>query len=97
MWDEIKVSIPPETSIDPLLKGIYEATVKITESDAKMAEAEWKGIGTVRMCPPLPIRSTMARCCWRCCSRSFLTRPAPIGGVRSQRASQACYADRASG
>jgi small-conductance mechanosensitive channel len=41
MWDEIKVSVPPGTSIHPLLKGIYEATVKTTEEDAKMAQAEW--------------------------------------------------------
>jgi len=44
MWDEIKVSVPPGTSIHPLLKGIYEATVKITEADAKMAEMEWKRV-----------------------------------------------------
>jgi small-conductance mechanosensitive channel len=44
MWDEIKVSVPPGTSIHPLLKGIYEATAKITEADAKMAEAEWKRV-----------------------------------------------------
>jgi len=44
MWDEIKVSIPPGTGIDPLIKGIYEATVKTTEADAKMAEAEWKRV-----------------------------------------------------
>jgi small-conductance mechanosensitive channel len=44
MWDEIKVSIPPGTNIHPLLKGIYEATVKTTEADAKMAEAEWKRV-----------------------------------------------------
>jgi len=44
MWDEIKVSVPPGTSIHPLLEGIYEATVKITEADAKMAEAEWKRV-----------------------------------------------------
>jgi small-conductance mechanosensitive channel len=44
MWDEIKVSIPPGTDIHPLLKGIYEATVKTTEADAKMAEMEWKRV-----------------------------------------------------
>jgi small-conductance mechanosensitive channel len=44
MWDEIKVSVPPGTSIHPLLKAIYEATVKTTEADAKMAEAEWKRV-----------------------------------------------------
>src|SRR3954454_15349 len=44
MWDEIKVSVPPGTSIHPLLKGIYEATVKTTEADAKMAEGEWKRV-----------------------------------------------------
>jgi len=44
MWDEIKVSVPPGTSIHPLVKGIYEATVKTTEADAKMAEAEWKRV-----------------------------------------------------
>jgi small-conductance mechanosensitive channel len=44
MWDEIKVSIPPGSDIHPLLKGIYEATVKTTEADAKMAEMEWKRV-----------------------------------------------------
>jgi small-conductance mechanosensitive channel len=44
MWDEIKVSVPPGTGIHPLIKGIYEATVKATEADAKMAEAEWKRV-----------------------------------------------------
>ncbi|MEY2414479.1 MAG: hypothetical protein QOD84_3085 [Acidobacteriaceae bacterium] len=44
MWDEIKVSVPPGTDVHPLIKGIYEATVKTTEADAKMAEAEWKRV-----------------------------------------------------
>jgi hypothetical protein len=44
MWDEIKVSIPPGAGIHPLIKGIYDATVKTTEADAKMAEAEWKRV-----------------------------------------------------
>ena len=44
MWDEIKVSVPPGTNFHPLLKGIYEATVKITEADAQMAETEWKRV-----------------------------------------------------
>ena len=42
MWDEIKVSIPPGAGIHALIQEIYEATVKTTEADAKMAEAEWK-------------------------------------------------------
>jgi small-conductance mechanosensitive channel len=44
MWDEIRVSVPPGTSIHPLLKGIYDATIKTTEADAKMAESEWKRV-----------------------------------------------------
>jgi small-conductance mechanosensitive channel len=44
MWDEIKVSIPPGAGIHALIKEIYEATVKTTEADAKMAEAEWKRV-----------------------------------------------------
>jgi small-conductance mechanosensitive channel len=44
MWDEIKVTVPPGTDIHALIKGIYEATVKATEADAKMAEAEWKRV-----------------------------------------------------
>ena len=44
MWDEIKVSVPPGTNIHLLLKGIYQATVKTTEADAKMAESEWKRV-----------------------------------------------------
>ncbi|HZQ69115.1 MAG TPA: mechanosensitive ion channel protein MscS [Terriglobales bacterium] len=44
MWDEIKVSVPPGTNTHSLLKGIYETTIKITEADAKTAEAEWKRV-----------------------------------------------------
>jgi small-conductance mechanosensitive channel len=44
MWDEIKVTVPPGTDIHALIKGIYEATVKATEADAKMAGAEWKRV-----------------------------------------------------
>jgi small-conductance mechanosensitive channel len=44
MWDEIKVTVPSGTDIHALLKGIYDATVKTTEADAKMAEAEWKRV-----------------------------------------------------
>jgi small-conductance mechanosensitive channel len=44
MWDEIKVGVPPGTSIHPLFKGIYEAAINATEADAKMAEAEWKRV-----------------------------------------------------
>src|SRR5437879_13443766 len=44
MWDEIKVNIPQGTSIHPLIEKIYEASVKATEADAKMAEAEWKRV-----------------------------------------------------
>ena len=44
MWDEIKVTVPPGTDTHALIKGIYEATVKTTEADAKMAEAEWKRV-----------------------------------------------------
>ena len=44
MWDEIKISVPPDKSIHPLLKSIYDEAVKITEADAKMAEAEWKRV-----------------------------------------------------
>jgi small-conductance mechanosensitive channel len=44
MWDEIKVSIPPGAQAYPLIEKIREATVKATEADAKMAEAEWKRV-----------------------------------------------------
>jgi len=44
MWDEIKVTVPPGAGVHGLIKGIYEATVKATEADAKMAEAEWKRV-----------------------------------------------------
>jgi len=44
MWDEIRVTIPAGANIHPLIKKIYEAFVKATEADAKMAEAEWKRV-----------------------------------------------------
>jgi small-conductance mechanosensitive channel len=44
MWDEIKVSIPPGEKAYPLIDQIREAAVKATESDAKMAEEEWKRV-----------------------------------------------------
>ena len=44
MWDEIKVNIPSETSVHPLIEKIYEASVQATEADAKMAQEEWKRV-----------------------------------------------------
>ena len=44
MWDEIKVSIPPGEEAYPLIEKIRVATVTATESDAKMAEEEWKRV-----------------------------------------------------
>ena len=44
MWDEIKVSIPPGARSYPLIEKIRAATIKATEADAKMAEAEWKRV-----------------------------------------------------
>jgi small-conductance mechanosensitive channel len=44
MWDEIQLSIPAGTEIHPLIEKIYQFTVKATENDAKMAEAEWKRV-----------------------------------------------------
>ena len=44
MWDEIKVTIPAGAEMHPLIKKIYEALVRATEADAKMAEAEWKRV-----------------------------------------------------
>jgi small-conductance mechanosensitive channel len=44
MWDEIMVSIPPGAQAYPLIEKIREAAVKATESDAKMAEEEWKRV-----------------------------------------------------
>src|SRR5580704_3838985 len=44
MWDEIQVSIPPGAESYPLIDQIREAAVKATESDAKMAEEEWKRV-----------------------------------------------------
>jgi small-conductance mechanosensitive channel len=44
MWDEIKVSIPPGAQSSALIEKIREAAVKATESDATMAEAEWKRV-----------------------------------------------------
>jgi len=44
MWDEIKVSIPPGVDAYPLIEQILEATIKATETDAKMAEEEWKRV-----------------------------------------------------
>jgi small-conductance mechanosensitive channel len=44
MWDEIKLTIPAGAEMHPLIKKIYEALVRATEADAKMAEAEWKRV-----------------------------------------------------
>jgi small-conductance mechanosensitive channel len=44
MWDEIRVSVPSGMDMHTLIKEIYEATVKTTAADAKMAEAEWKRV-----------------------------------------------------
>ena len=44
MWDEIKVTVPAGSEMHALIKKIYEALVRATEADAKMAEAEWKRV-----------------------------------------------------
>lgn len=44
MWDEIKVSIPAGVDAYPLIEQILDATIKATETDAKMAEEEWKRV-----------------------------------------------------
>ncbi|QNI38542.1 mechanosensitive ion channel [Edaphobacter sp. 4G125] len=44
MWDEVKVNIPSTAEIHPLIEKIYEATVEATQTDAKMAESEWKRV-----------------------------------------------------
>lgn len=44
MWDEINVSIPPGIRSYPLIEKIRAATIKATETDAKMAEEEWKRV-----------------------------------------------------
>ena len=44
MWDEIKVSIPPGAETYPMIDRIREAAVKATETDAQMAEEEWKRV-----------------------------------------------------
>ncbi|WP_446743658.1 mechanosensitive ion channel domain-containing protein [Silvibacterium acidisoli] len=44
MWDEINVNIPSGTSVHPLIEKIYEALVRATEADARMAQEEWKRV-----------------------------------------------------
>lgn len=44
MWDEIKISVPPGAKLHPLVEKVYDVSVKATESDAKMAESEWKRV-----------------------------------------------------
>jgi small-conductance mechanosensitive channel len=44
MWDEIKASIPPGAEAYRLIEKIREATVKATETDATLAEEEWKRV-----------------------------------------------------
>src|SRR5437660_7002530 len=44
MWDEIRINIPRGEEIHPLIEKVYEVSVKETEADAKMAEAEWKRV-----------------------------------------------------
>jgi small-conductance mechanosensitive channel len=44
MWDEIKVTIPPGAQAYPFIDKVREAAVKVTETDAKLAEAEWKRV-----------------------------------------------------
>lgn len=44
MWDEIKVSIPAGAQASVLIEKIRAATIKATETDAEMAEQEWKRV-----------------------------------------------------
>ena len=44
MWDEIQVTIPPDTKAYPFIDKIREAAMRVTETDANMAEQEWKRV-----------------------------------------------------
>ena len=62
--DEIKVSIPPGVSANPLTDLIHEAVARATESDAMMAEEAWrratrkKGLPYLSATPSVDIRPT---------------------------------------
>ncbi len=64
IWDEIKVSIPPGVSANPLIDLIHEAVARATESDAMMAEEAWrratreKGLPHLSARPSVDIRPT---------------------------------------
>jgi small-conductance mechanosensitive channel len=64
IWDEIKVSIPPGVSANPLIDLIHEAVARATESDARMAEEAWrrathkKGLPYLSATPSVDIRPT---------------------------------------
>src|SRR5579859_2820708 len=53
------------SSKDPSLRTL---AATIHRSSAALTHC---GMGTVRMCPPLPIRSTTAQCLWRICTSSI--------------------------
>jgi small-conductance mechanosensitive channel len=64
IWDEIKVSIPPGVSANPLIDLIHEAVARATESDTMLAEEAWrrasreKGLPHLRATPSVDIRPT---------------------------------------
>ena len=64
IWDEIKVSIPPGVSANPLIDLIHEAVARATESDAMLAEEAWrratreKGLPHLSATPSVDIRPT---------------------------------------
>jgi small-conductance mechanosensitive channel len=64
IWDEIKVSLPPGVSANPLIDQIHEAVTRATESDARLAEEAWrrathkKGLPHLSATPSVDIRPT---------------------------------------
>ncbi len=64
IWDEIKVSIPPGVSANPLIDLIQEAVARATESDAMLAEEAWrratreKGLPHLSATPSVDIHPT---------------------------------------
>jgi small-conductance mechanosensitive channel len=64
IWDEIKVSIPPGVSANPLIDLIHEAVTRATESDTVLAEEAWrratreKGLAHLSATPSVDIHPT---------------------------------------
>ena len=69
-----EIALPQTFPVRLTLRKIFPSPIPAATVHSSSARFAHSGIGTVRMCPPLPIKSTMAQCSCRFCT-SLISNP----------------------